>query len=461
MRQDVTKPLSLGPISSKNCKKASHGPISQVMCGPCSKLASIATLGTRSAEMSEPTSRWQPLPSRRSSTTNGYYVPPSPSSPVSRRNSPTYSTPARPKTWSTRRMSFADGPSSVSRYDRSPESAGGSPPDVDVLPEIREVVGNLSAIEDEVRQNCAPILFDHLMSRVNGFLDDLEQDHDFSWLSAPERAKLSALWQDTKDSLSLDQVREELDRLSEHVPPAIEKIHQLARQLSQADAQRHSLSSEASADLAALHSLEENIEDLEKVILASRREQRHARIHLLSHLSPFGTDFVLDSAKPTSPPTPDGSVDSAEPVPVSSSPSEKREPATSPTDSSQVAIEPKPHRAPDDEPQPTVEEHPRPTSTPDEATSDFNSASTLPSEDASDKNAPPEHATSPPSPSPVPVATKELPRQRKISPTATRASDRMAAALLEPSPRLAYAVQLRPPNLRPVASTGRSSVTSP
>ncbi|MCY4373799.1 MAG: hypothetical protein OXC31_08450 [Spirochaetaceae bacterium] len=314
------------------------------------------------------------------------------------------------------------------------EKAGGSPPDVDVLPEIKNAVNKLSAIENGVRQCCAPILFEHLVSRVNAHLAELEQDQDFMWFGAAERAKLLTHWQDTQDSLTLDQIREELDRLTHDVADAVESIRQIARKLSEASAHRDSLSTESPADLATLHSLEETVEELDTLILASRREQRKARIHLLSQLSPFGTTFTIDSTVRASSPPSRQAADRAQSAPVPFPTPEEPQPTTSAAESAHSATSPDTAHPEPDDTNPTPDDHshdtPRGSTTENKTTPHPMAPPTASSPSTSDKKEP---KSAPHTPSP---------RQTNGTPLTTRALDRVAAALLEQTPRLAYAVQV-------------------
>lgn len=188
------------------------------------------------------------------------------------------------------------------------DSASGPPPVVDALSNIKEIVNKLSEIEPQVRERCAPLLFEHLLSRVNGFLGELEQDPVFAWLREAERARLRDTWERTQKSLSLDQIREEIDRINEEVPLTVDRIHRLAAKLSEAESQRALLLTKVPDGLAALHAWEETTDDLDNTIVSSRRNQRPARIQLLSELSPFGTPFQINHLQPPASPPKDSSI---------------------------------------------------------------------------------------------------------------------------------------------------------
>ena len=171
---------------------------------------------------------------------------------------------------------------------------------VDSLDEIKELVNGLVAIDPEVREGCIPALFDHLMSRVNGFLHELEQDGDFAWFQEGERTRIRSFWTRMQDSLSLEQVRTEIVRLDSAVRPAVDESRELALEIAEAEAKREALSENVLGDLAALHSWERAIEEVENVVHALRRSQRKARIDLLGKLSPFGEIFKIHDPNPQS-----------------------------------------------------------------------------------------------------------------------------------------------------------------
>ena len=102
---------------------------------------------------------------------------------------------------------------------------------VDSLDEIKDLVNELVAIEPEVREGCIPALFDHLMSRVNGFLHELEKDGDFAWFQEGERTRIRSFWTRMQDSLSLEQVRTEIVRLDSAVRPAVDESRELALEI--------------------------------------------------------------------------------------------------------------------------------------------------------------------------------------------------------------------------------------
>ncbi len=324
------------------------------------------------------------------------------------------------------------------------ERAAGSPPVVELLVDIKDVVDQLSAIEQQVREYTAPFLLDHLLSRVNAFLGELEGDPAFSWFGATDRTRILATWEDLQDSLSLDRLREELDRLNEMVPRAVDDIHHLAAKLSTAEAHRVSFSMEDPADLSSAHSWEVELEDLDKTIHALRREQHQARLGLLSQLSPFGRTFKIDPPDSTSSPTPH----SLAPSPVSQ-----------PTASNSPS-EPLPRTS---KAQPTKSEDTIPQTSDevvdgrgDSQEANAGSVAIVSSPDDSPRDdQPPSKGSSPSGTSeiePQPVDARALPQSDppkpssetvpKAHPLARSAVDHIAQALLASPPRLAYAVQV-------------------
>ena len=294
------------------------------------------------------------------------------------------------------------------------DSAAGPPPVVDALSNIKEVIHKLIDIEPQVRERCAPLLFEHLLSRVNGFLGKLEQDPIFSWLREAERARLQDAWQRTQKSLSLDQIREEIDRINNMVPIAVDRIHGLAAEESAAAAQHASLSTKVPDDLAARHAWDDARDDLTNTILASRRNQRRAHLQLLSELSPFGTPFKIDQL-PSHPKDPSLDPNGSRPAP---SLSKDEPPSTSVLES--VEASPTSHVSDvDSETAPSV---------PDKTTAG-----------ADDDAGPTPVERRPPS---QPVVKRPTQRMSSGHPLAPLCLERMTEALNESPPRLAYATQV-------------------
>ena len=173
------------------------------------------------------------------------------------------------------------------------EKAAGPPPVVDTLSDIKSVVDRLLGIEESVRERSIPVLFDHLMARVDRLLADLANDRECSWLGEVETQGIRANWEDIRASITLDMLRKEIDRLDERVPVAVAAIHEVATTLSDVGIQRAAASKERTSDLASLHAWEIKVEEYDKVILTLRSNQRKARLGLLTELSPYGTKFEI------------------------------------------------------------------------------------------------------------------------------------------------------------------------
>ncbi len=318
--------------------------------------------------------------------------------------------------------------------------AGGSPPVVDVLPQIKGVVDDLVAIEPLVSERCISMVFDQLPSRVEDFLQDMDGDPEFSWLGEAERNQVRAGWQEAHQSLSVDQIRAELDRLNEQVPLAIQAVRDYATTLSDAVEQHGSLSAQAPHDsLAARHRHEELIEEAETKIHALRRNQREAQRQLLSDLSPLGAAFEM--APPDS--RPQRSQD-AVPNKTELAPTEPEPPSTLPPDASDAELAHSLSTAAKS----TTEAAPPTEHRPHEPPA---GASVVPAIDdnSSRDEAIPKPAVEPiddvaeSGPSPETVADQtESDDEAKEDPLTTRAMDRITEALSETPPRLAYAVQV-------------------
>ena len=173
------------------------------------------------------------------------------------------------------------------------EKAAGPPPVVDTLGDIKGVVDRLLGIEESVRECSIPVLFDHLIARVDRLLADRANDRECSWLGEVETQRIRAKWEDIRASITLDMLRKEIDRLDERIPIAVAAIHEVATKLSAVGIQRAAASKERASDLASLHALEIRVEEYDKAVLALRANQRKARLSLLTELSPYGNAFEI------------------------------------------------------------------------------------------------------------------------------------------------------------------------
>ena len=320
------------------------------------------------------------------------------------------------------------------------EKGAGSPPDVDVLAEIKEVVGKLSAIEQPVRERCAPILYDKVICRLNAFLEELKNDADFSWLGETERAHLHTKWQSIRESASMDQIHREMNRLNDEVPVAIKRIRNLAAKLTDIESECSLLCIEAPTDLASRHSLEERRDDLDGQARRLRGERRQAETRMISELSPFGETFDMGQDPSDLPP------------------SQASHPEAQDSAEAQSDVQPPPPGQSDDtpitSPAPSTEVEPH---EPGEAKADepFDASVTSTDDDElltyepirQDANAEPND------PRQLtqlvdPIEASRRPDKpthhdsREADPLAARAVERIADALLEPSPRISYALHI-------------------
>ena len=321
--------------------------------------------------------------------------------------------------------------------------AAGVPPVVDALAEITHVVGELEEIEQSVRERLACSSFEHLISHLDGFLGELEADQVFSWLDEEVCVQLHARWQVVRQSLSPEQVGKEIDRLDAGVPVAVEDARKLADASSNTTRQLDSLYAEEPSDFSSHHSWEEKLDKLKEKSLSLNREQRQARIALLSELSPSGEMFEPRQDYSAPSPTQASTQDMDEPL--GSAPATGLLPdayTPEPVDESIVST-----AVATDEEQPTEQaaeneisdvSH---TATGDVGPVDQNSI--LEDEDTRpDKESESEPVDSLPPPSHSDAERPEPKGDTESDSRSALALKRVVEALLESPPRIAYAVQV-------------------
>ena len=314
----------------------------------------------------------------------------------------------------------------LTRWDELCESlqalavrAGGTPPVVDALDEIAQVVKNLKSIAPSVQGHLEKSSFENLMLHLKGLLGKLEADNVFSWLDNSLREQLDARWQKEKQSLSPVQVREEFDRLDKKFPDAVKEVRTIAADLSGATHQIDSLRAAEPADFFARHSWEEKLDELEAQIHSLRQKQRQAKVALLGLLSPLGKAFD---------PSPDDSgsrpikTEAAGESPISTTSANDENQLTEQAAGIEVSDVPGSatgDAGPIDQKPSREERH------------------TEPSDASEDKPSIP-HTSSPPSETEDPEPESDT----AADSLAVRARTQMAKALLESPPRIAYTVQV-------------------
>ena len=314
----------------------------------------------------------------------------------------------------------------LTRWDELCESlqalavrAGGTPPVVDALDEIAQVVKNLKSIAPSVQGHLEKSSFENLMLHLKGLLGKLEADNVFSWLDNSLGEQLDARWQKEKQSLSPVQVREEFDRLDKKFPDAVKEVRTIAADLSGATHQIDSLRAAEPADFFARHSWEEKLDELEAQIHSLRQKQRQAKVALLGLLSPLGKAFD---------PSPDDSgsrpikteAAGESPIPPKSVVDGKQ-----PTESDEGIEAPDAPGAVTDGAEPVNQEQRR-----EEGHTEL-------SDESEEKPSEP-HTSLPPSETEYPESESDT----ATDSLAVRARTRMAKALLESPPRIAYTVQV-------------------
>ena len=316
------------------------------------------------------------------------------------------------------------------------ETAAGPPPRVDTLAKIKRVVDKLSAIEVQVNDHCVALQFDDVISCVNKFLNELNNDPRFSWMGDEEHATLRTMWRNIEGSTSLNKLRNELKRLNETVPILVAELRRLIVELTDAETDRDSLLEQIPSDLVTRHSWEERIDQIRTQAINLRSEKRRAEVRLLSQLSPFGETFQigytpapnpLPHVRPSMSSTPLGTEDSrfqTEP---------DQEPPVSQTSDAKVVQR---------------FEIPRNTTTADAPDGSKKKASPVQVSSSPSKKVEFRDEVAPEPTKPV-VPMPPLKVQEPIhdcepanDTPASGAMERTADALLNPTPRLAYAVQV-------------------
>lgn len=314
----------------------------------------------------------------------------------------------------------------LSRWEQLCESlqslaarSAGPPPVVDALDEIVQVVEELKSIAPSVQGHLEKSSFENLMLHLKEIFGELEADPIFSWLNKSLREQLGGQWQEKQHTLSPVQVREEFHRLDEKVPDAVEEVRTIAANLQGAASRIDSLRATEPDEFFARHSWEEKLDELEAQIPSLRRKQRQAELTLLHLLSPLGKEF--DPSPDDSRSKPISTIPAGEP-PIPPKQGVDKEPPTEVVEEIEVPDVPV---VPTDSAEPAKQEQER------------EDGQTEPSDKSEDK----------PSKPFAPLPTSETEDLESESDTAAdtlaaRARVRMAEALLESPPRIAYTVQV-------------------
>ena len=313
------------------------------------------------------------------------------------------------------------------------EKAAGPPPSVGTLAEIRSVVDKLSAIQVQVNDHCIALQFNDVVSCVTEFLNELNRDPRFSWIGDEEHAILRTMWRNIEGSVSLNKLRNELKRLNETVPIVVAEVRQLIVDLTDAETDRNSLLEQIPSDLVTRHAWEERIDHVRTQAINLRGEKRRAEVRLLSQLSPFGETFPIGHT-PAPNPLPDV----------------RHSTSSTPLSTEDICFQ----TGPDQET--TVSQNsdakvvqqfetPRNTPTADapagsKKKASLDQVSSSPSKKVEFRD---EAAPEPVVPTPPPKVHEPIRDRKPATDTpASSAIERTADALLKPTPRIAYAVQV-------------------
>ncbi|MDE0511472.1 MAG: hypothetical protein OXI88_06800 [Gammaproteobacteria bacterium] len=172
--------------------------------------------------------------------------------------------------------------------------AEGPSPNVDTLEQIKGIVVELDKIEQSVREQHAATSFEQLLERVQQMINELIADAAFLWLDDGVRKQLVDNWQAAKKSLSTDQVKEEFERIGETLPEVSECVRKLSVSVSDAIQRRDDLQAEEPSGFNQRYIWDEKLDGMNAEVLRLRGEQRNAQVELLSALTPFGEAFASD-----------------------------------------------------------------------------------------------------------------------------------------------------------------------
>lgn len=165
---------------------------------------------------------------------------------------------------------------------------------VDTLEQIKDIVVELDKIEQSVREQHAATSFEQLLARVQEMMNELIADVAFFWLDDGVRKQLVDRWQAVKKSLSTDQVKEEFERIGETLPEVSECVRKLSASVSDALQRRDDLQAEEPSGFNKRYIWDEKLDGMNAEVLRLRGEQRNAQFELLSALTPFGEAFTSD-----------------------------------------------------------------------------------------------------------------------------------------------------------------------
>lgn len=293
-------------------------------------------------------------------------------------------------------------------------TSAGPPPVVGALDEISEIVEDLKSVAPSVQGHLDKSSFEKLMLHRKELLGEVEADEDFSWLDKSLREQLDARWQKEHQSFSPVQLREEFDRLDEKFPDAVNEVRSIAANLSSAKQQIDSQRAAEPDDYVGLSwkSWEDKLNEFEERRRSLRQQQRQARLILLAVLSPLGEAFDPSPNDTSSPPIP---TKPGEDFPISPRPFVD---GKQPAESDEESEEPKVLAVTPDSTEPVKQE------------SEHEDGHSEPGDESEASKT---HA---------PLQPSEAEGDAGPDPLAARARVRMAEALLESPPRIAYTVQV-------------------
>ena len=172
--------------------------------------------------------------------------------------------------------------------------AAGPSPNVDTLEQIKDIVVELDKIEQSVRDQLLATSFEHLLTRVQQLMNELITKKEFRWMDGGVCKQLLDRWQEAGKLLSPDQVKEELKRIEEELPKVSELVRELSISVSDAIQGRDDLQAEEPAGFNQRYIWDEKLDRMNAEVLRLRGEQRNVHIELLSTLTPFGEAFTSD-----------------------------------------------------------------------------------------------------------------------------------------------------------------------
>ena len=166
------------------------------------------------------------------------------------------------------------------------DEASGEVPKLEALAEMKKLIEELNSLEAPLRAEIEKGQYSEFLTDLKSFFSSIENESCFAWLNEDLQNKLENRWREAWDSIAPNLAENVFSELNKHVQDKLQHNRATAASLEYAKQKLESLGDTAPSDFEERHQWEEDRDEAQRHVIDFKQDVRNAEKELYRALDP-------------------------------------------------------------------------------------------------------------------------------------------------------------------------------